>query len=75
VNLADGRRFHAMCAIDAMGSAFVFRQDVEISSRCAFCDVSVELAIRGGEISRQDLLETHVLHVDLTKFSDWSGNC
>ena len=34
VSLADGRRFYAMCAVDALGSAFNFGQDASIVSRC-----------------------------------------
>lgn len=34
VRLEDGRRFYAMCAIDAMGSAVTFNQRVEIYSKC-----------------------------------------
>lgn len=32
VTLADGRTFTAMCAIDAIGAAFTFHQDTEVSS-------------------------------------------
>ena len=75
VRLADGRSFYAMCAIDAMGAAFTFRQDVEIASRCSHCAQPVNLAVRGGEIEDLKPPATHVLHVDLNKFGDWSASC
>ena len=75
VCLADGRDLHAMCAIDAMGAAYAFRQDVSISSSCSECGEPVELAIRDGALAALQPAGSHVLHVDLNRFSDWSGNC
>jgi len=75
VHLADGRSFHAMCGIDAIGSAFTFAQDIAITSRCSQCSEPIELKLRDGRIEVLNPAETHVLHVDLNKFGDWSGNC
>ncbi len=75
VSLADGRSFYAMCAIDAMGSAFTFRQDVAISSHCSLCTEPVSLNICNGRITELQPATTHVLHIDLNKFNDWAGNC
>lgn len=43
VKLADGREFFSMCAIDALGSTFVFGQDTEISSICPVSLISLSL--------------------------------
>lgn len=75
VQLADGRCFYAMCAIDAMGTAFTFEQDVTIRSNCSHCSEPVELSLRDGQIETLFPAGTHILHVDLNKFGDWSGNC
>jgi len=74
VTLADGRGFTAMCAIDAIGSAFAFEQDVQVHSKCHTCDRPVEVEVRDGEIGRHNPEETRVLHVDLAKFDVWAGS-
>lgn len=75
VQLADGRSFHAMCAIDAMGTSYTFEQNVAITSRCSQCSEPIELKIHNGQIEALQPAETHVLHVDLNNFGDWSGSC
>lgn len=75
VNLADGRGFHAMCAIDAMGAAYTFRQDVSIRSSCSECAEPIELTIRDGDLAALQPADGHILHVDLNRFSDWSEDC
>lgn len=75
VQLADDRSFYAMCAIDAMGSTFTFEQDILITSRCSQCSEPIKLKLRDGQIETLQPAKTHVLHVDLNKFGDWSGNC
>ncbi len=75
VSLHDGRSFHAMCSIDAMGAAFTFGQDVDITSRCSQCQGPVRVAIRDGGIEDLQPSEAHVLHVDLRESDDWSGSC
>ena len=44
-----GRVLHALCAIDALGVAGMYRTDIAISSRCHHCDapVQVETASEG----------------------------
>lgn len=74
VTLADGRNFDAMCAIDAIGSAFTFQQDVQVQSKCHTCNVRVDVEVRDGEICRHSPEEIHVLHVDLSKFDTWAGS-
>lgn len=75
VTLADNRSFSAMCAIDAIGSAFTFNQDVRINSSCAECSVAVQMEINGGRISRASSPDIHVLHVDLQNERNWAGSC
>ena len=75
VTLADGRTFQAMCAVDALGSAFTFRQDVRIASRCSECQQPVAIDIRDGQLAAFAPPELHVLHVDLKRNDNWAGNC
>lgn len=75
VTLNDGRWFYAMCAVDALGCAFTFRQNTKISSKCHYCKEPIDVQIVEGEIASLDPPESHVLHVDLSKFDDWSANC
>jgi hypothetical protein len=73
VTLADGRRFSAMCAIDAIGSAFTFEQDVQVRSKCHTCNGPVEVEVRDGDIGRHEPEGIRILHVDLSKFDVWAG--
>lgn len=75
VRLADGREFNAMCAIDAMGTAFTFNQDVNIESKCSNCGEDIKVSIRNGKLHSYQPIDLHILHVDLNKNSDWSGEC
>lgn len=75
VRLADGREFTAMCAIDAMGSAFTFKQDIDIDSKCSYCDAEIKVSIKNGEFYSYEPSDLHTLHVNLNKNANWSGNC
>lgn len=75
VKLANGSEFYAMCAIDAIGTAFTFKQDVDIASQCSHCGTEVKVSIRNGKIVSYNPLDLHILHVDLNKNSNWSGSC
>jgi hypothetical protein len=75
VTLADERIFHAMCAIDAIGAAFTFRQDVRIDASCAECGMPVQIGIKGGRLDQASPPNIHVLHVDLQKENNWAGSC
>jgi hypothetical protein len=72
VSLEDGRRFCAMCAIDAMGSAFTFQQDVEIESQCSECGERISVRIERGELTEVTPPDLRVLHVDLNRFDNWA---
>ncbi|MSU03329.1 hypothetical protein FYJ83_17870 [Tissierella sp. DSM 105185] len=75
VRLQDGREFTAMCAIDAIGSAFTFKQDVDIESKCSQCGSDIKVSIKNGELYSYEPSDLHILHVDLNKNLNWSGNC
>lgn len=75
VRLQDGREFTAMCAIDAIGAAFTFKQDVDIESKCSQCGLDVKVSIKDGELYSYEPSDLHILHVDLNKNTNWSGNC
>ena len=73
VSLKDGRRLFAMCAVDAMGTAFTFEQDAEIESECSECGAKIVIGIERGELAVVVPSSTHVLHVDLQKVENWAG--
>lgn len=75
IKLMDGREFSAMCAIDAMGTAFTFKQDVDIVSKCSICGSDIRVSIRDGKLYSYEPDDLHILHVDLNKNLNWSGNC
>lgn len=75
VTLSDNRNFSAMCAIDAIGSAFTFNQDVRIDSCCAECGTPVQMEISHGRITGFSAADIHVLHVDLQNERNWAGSC
>lgn len=75
VTLADGREFCAMCAVDGMGTAFTFKQDISIKSKCSECGEEISVEIKNGKIAKSSPKEIHVLHVDLNKNQNWSGSC
>lgn len=73
VSLEDGRRFSAMCAIDAMGTAFTFEQNVEVESQCSECGERVSVRIEQGELAEVMPPSIRVLHVDLKRFDNWAA--
>lgn len=75
VALADGRSFNAMCALDAMGSAFTFKQDARITSQCAECGEAVFIEIKDKQITDLQPHTLHVLHADLLVSDNWAGSC
>jgi hypothetical protein len=75
VALKDGRGFYAMCAVDAMGAAFTFKQDIGVDSICADCGQKISIAIEDEEIAELSPKSAHVLHVDLNNADNWAGSC
>lgn len=75
IKLQDGREFTAMCAIDAIGTAFTFKQDVDIESKCSNCGSHIKVSVKNGELYSYEPKDLHILHVDLNKNANWSGSC
>lgn len=75
VKLNDGREFFSMCAIDAMGSAFVFGQDVEIASVCPVSGEEIRVDIKDGKIGDYAPKTVQAIHVDLSTVENWAANC
>jgi len=75
VRLADGRAFYAMCAIDALGSAFEFAQDATVTSTCSHCRQLLTVSLAGGRLQGADPPTIRLQHVDLDRYRDWAANC
>lgn len=75
VTLEDGRTFSAMCAIDAIGTAFTFQQDAEIHSVCAVCGEPVFVKIRDGKVDNYVPSGLHALTFPLGELINWAGSC
>lgn len=75
VRLADGRSFTAMCAIDAIGAAFTFQQDVEVNSACGECGKPVRVRLRDGELQDSAPEDLHILTFRLEDIVNWAGSC
>lgn len=77
VTLADGRTVYCMCAIDALGCAFTFDQDITINSSCSNSGVAIRITIKNKQIehalpSKDDM---RVLHADLKASDNWACCC
>jgi len=75
VTLGDGRVFFAMCAIDALGSAFEFAQDASVASSCSHCRMPLNVEVAGGRLATAVPDTIQVLHVDLEQYADWAASC
>lgn len=75
ITLEDGRCFSAMCAVDGMGCAFTFKQNIKVNSKCSECGADIAVEIRDGQIASLSPESAHVLHVDLNGNQNWSGSC
>ena len=75
VVLEDGRQFFAMCAIDAIGSAFTLHQNTEIFSECAGCGKPVYVKIKSGEVESYEPKTLQALTFPLGEISNWAGSC
>lgn len=74
VTLDDGRSFFAMCAVDALGSAYTFNRDVVIESVCAECGKIIVIGVNNGGISSLYPVDVYVLHSDLSCSDNWAGS-
>ena len=75
VTLENGKSFYAMCAVDAIGSSFTFKQRVTIESNCSECGERVLMKIKDGKIEKCYPKEIQILHVDLNKYKNWANSC
>lgn len=75
IKLEDGREINAMCAVDSIGTAFTFKQNIKIESSCIMCNEPVEVIIENGEIKKCIPEKLRVLHVDLNKSDSWASSC
>jgi hypothetical protein len=75
VTLSDGRHFSAMCAIDAMGAAFTFKQGITIHSECSTCHTPVHLELDAEHLHHVAPAHVHVLHMDLNRMDNWAASC
>ena len=74
VRLQDGRWFHAMSAIDAMGVSFLYNQKIEVDSSCSQCDIPIRFTVDTYGITMQEMDTIHALHIDLNQVSNRSGS-
>ncbi len=75
VTLADGRTFSSMCAIDGMGTAYTFGQDITLESQCTLCRTPVRVEMSGGEVALAEPRSLHAVHADLTASENWASSC
>ena len=75
VSLKDGRSFYSICAVDSLGSAFVFEQEIVVTSSCSHCQKPVSVTIENDEITAFDPAGIHVTHTDLVGELNWAGTC
>ncbi len=75
ITLEDGRSFTAMCAIDSIGTHFTFKQNIKINSNCSNTGEEIYLELKDGKIVDCQPKDLHILHVDLNKNQNWSGEC
>ncbi|EHM12978.1 Alkylmercury lyase [Jonquetella anthropi DSM 22815] len=77
VTLADGRAVYCMCAIDALGCAFTFDQDIVVTSSCSNSGVAIRIAIKDKKIccALPDREAIRVLHSDLKASDNWASCC
>ncbi len=75
VTLEDGRSFSAMCAIDAIGAAFTFHQNVEIHSECSVCGQAVYVKVEEGKIVKYTPNHLYALSFQLEELANWAGSC
>lgn len=74
VSLADGRTVYCMCAIDALGCAYTFDQDIVINSSCSNSGVAIRIEIKDKKIVSafpcKDAMR--ILHSDLKASNSWA---
>jgi hypothetical protein len=74
ISLQNGHRFHAMCAIDSLGCAFAFKQDIMINSACSFCNEPISVNIADEQLAEYRPANLHVLRFDLDTVDSLNSN-
>ncbi|WP_297134254.1 MerB-like organometallic lyase SaoL [Terrisporobacter sp.] len=75
VKLKDGRMLNAMCAIDALGVAHTFNQDINIKSMCNVTGKEINIKIRDKKIHDINNEDLRILHINLEKYENWAASC
>lgn len=75
VQLQNGRSVYAMCAIDALGMAYEFGQDISIASSCRRCGTKISLTSENGDFTKIQPPTAHALHVDIGHYKNWAAEC
>ena len=75
VKLEDGRELNAMCAIDALGVAHTFNQDIEINSICSVTGREINISIKDKKLQNINNEDLRVLHINLEKYENWAASC
>lgn len=60
----DGHAAYALCAVDALGIAFMLGEDITIQSRCPDCERDLSIVVKQGRITSRDPEETIVFISD-----------
>jgi hypothetical protein len=78
VTLPGGRRFYAMCAIDALGACAEFGQPVHVVSTCQQCGAPIDVMVGApaAPAAADSFVATpptiYAVHMDLAKYADWA---
>jgi len=75
VKLKDNRFFYSICAVDSLGSAFTFEQDIVVSSSCSHCQKPVSVTIEHEEVTKFEPEGLCVTHTNLVGEANWAGSC
>lgn len=75
VQLDDGRVFHSMCAIDALGASFTFGMNLTINSLCSVSGKEIQIRIEDGKIVDKNADDIYAIHMDLNTSDNWAASC
>lgn len=74
VRLGD-KSIYAMCALDAIGCAFCFGQEIEIEACFQDTQQPLHLTVSPNFIRAHGDIPFYVLYPDLRQCTDWSSHC
>lgn len=75
VRLEDGRELNAMCAIDALGVAHTFNQNIHIKSMCSVTGREINIQIKDKKLYAINNENLRILHINLEKYENWAASC